>query len=165
MVWGLGEVSRTGKLKRTFPTGVSVVIVQRMTPAVSRRMLSTPGSMSVKFVSFEKKLRTTGNGALISILSLNEDLMRNMVQWSVLRSQKSEVRSQKSEVRSQKSEVRSQKLTRHNSISSVLRAARSFFIPTSRAPAMTRLAFFQRIIGRRGQTLYNFAIFITKFIP
>src|SRR5256886_14736622 len=78
MVWGLGEVSRTGKLKRTLPTGVSVVIVQRMTPAVSRRMLSTPGSMSLKFVSFEKKLRTTGNGALISILSLNEDLMRNM---------------------------------------------------------------------------------------
>src|SRR5437764_12394476 len=92
MVWGLGEVSRTGKLKRTLPTGVSVVIVQRMTPAVSRRMLSTPGSMSVKFVSFEKKLRTTGNGALISILSLNEDLMRNMEsvvsgQWSVVSGQ------------------------------------------------------------------------------
>src|SRR5438067_11645912 len=94
MVWGLGEVSRTGKLKRTLPTGVSVVIVQRMTPAVSRRMLSTPGSMSVKFVSFEKKLRTTGNGALISILSLNEDLMRNMEQWSVVSGQWSVVSGQ-----------------------------------------------------------------------
>src|SRR5437588_4929148 len=108
MVWGLGEVSRTGKLKRTFPTGVSVVIVQRMTPAVSRRILSTPGSMSVKFVSFEKKLRTTGNGALISILSLNEDLMRNMEQWSVVSGQWSVVSGQWSVVSGQWSVVSGQ---------------------------------------------------------
>src|SRR2546430_10806449 len=120
MVWGLGEVSRTGKLKRTLPTGVSVVIVQRMTPAVSRRMLSTPGSMSVKFVSFEKKLRTTGNGALISILSLNEDLMRNMEQWSVVSGQWSVV---------------SGHAMPHSLVSNVLRAAGCFFIPAACAPA------------------------------
>src|SRR5438094_946886 len=118
MVWGLGEVSRTGKLKRTLPTGVSVVIVQRMTPAVSRRMLSTPGSMSVKFVSFEKKLRTTGNGALISILSLNEDLMRNM----------------KSVVSGQWSQN-----VQRGFVSNVLRLPRSLFIPAACAPAVTRL--------------------------
>src|ERR1043165_6886092 len=87
MMFTFGEVSRTGKLKRTLPTGVSVAIVQRMMPAVSRRMLSTPGSISVKFVSWEKKLRTTGKGALISLFSLNEDLMRNMEQLPVVSGQ------------------------------------------------------------------------------
>src|ERR1041385_4771773 len=94
MVFTFGEVSRTGKLKRTLPTGVSVAIVQRITPAVSRRMLSTPGSIFVKFVTVEKKLRTTGSGALISSLSLNEDLMRNMEQLAVVSCQLAVVSSQ-----------------------------------------------------------------------
>ena len=53
-------------------------MVQRKTPPGSRRMLSTPASMSVKLLSFEKKVFTEGSGALISICVLKEDFTRNM---------------------------------------------------------------------------------------
>src|SRR5262245_26195264 len=49
-------------------------------PPVSRRMFSTPPSMSVKFVRLVKKFRTNCIGALTLILPLNEDRTRNILQ-------------------------------------------------------------------------------------
>src|ERR1051325_2619949 len=52
-------------------------------PPVSRRMASTPPSISVKFVRFEKNLLTASNGALTSILPLNDERTRNISQLAM----------------------------------------------------------------------------------
>src|SRR3989442_4432012 len=91
IVSACGEVSRTGSERRTPPTGVSVAIVHRATPPGSRRMLSTPASISLKVVRSEKNSLILSRGALMSSSVLNEELTRNI--WKL------EVRSQRSEVR------------------------------------------------------------------
>src|SRR5262245_55076080 len=78
--WGV--VSRTGKVNRTWPTGVSVAMVHRATPPVSRRMFSTPPSMSVKLVRLAKKPRTACKGAFTFIFPLNDDRTLNISRYS-----------------------------------------------------------------------------------
>src|SRR5881227_1978247 len=93
MMSARGELSRTGKEKRTLPTGVSVAMVQRAMPPGSRRIASTPANISVKCERFAKKFLTTCKGASTLSFPLNDERTRNM---------ESEVGDRKSEVRSQR---------------------------------------------------------------
>src|ERR1043166_4020854 len=58
-------------------------MVQRAIPPVSRRMPSTPPSMSVKLVRLEKKFLTACKGAWTSIFPLNDERTRNISQLAV----------------------------------------------------------------------------------
>src|SRR5207253_7999650 len=94
MMSARGELSRTGKEKRTLPTGVSVAMVQRAMPPGSRRIASTPPNISVKCERFAKKFLTACKGASTLSLPLNDERTRNMYQRSVVRDRKSVVNGQ-----------------------------------------------------------------------
>src|SRR5437588_7415871 len=66
-------------------------MAQRATPPASRRMLSTPASISVKLARSEKNSFILTMGALISSSVLKEDFTRNILRW---RYQMSDVRCQ-----------------------------------------------------------------------
>src|SRR5207248_11258301 len=78
MMSARGELSRTGKENRTLPTGVSVAMVQRAMPPGSRRIASTPPSISVKCERFEKKFFTACKGEATLSVPLNDERTRNM---------------------------------------------------------------------------------------
>src|SRR5437667_8568036 len=80
MMSARGELSRTGKENRTLPTGVSVAMVQRAMPPGSRRIASTPASISLKCDRFEKKFLTACKGASTVSLPLNDERTRNMAE-------------------------------------------------------------------------------------